>query len=160
MAHVLEVIISKKAKLEFEFGEDVPPIVADAGQLRQVVINLVTNASEALGTQEGTIKLSVGVMEADREYLSSAYIDDDLAEGKYVYLEVADTGSGMNPDEQTKIFDPFFSRKFTGGGLGLAAVLGVVRGHNGTIKVDSEVGTGTTFRVLLPIPEPVPFDNI
>ena len=99
-------------------------------------------------------------MEAERAYLSSTYVDDELDEGQYVYLEVTDSGTGMGPEEQSKIFDPFFSEKFTGGGLGLAAVLGVVRGHKGTIKVESEIGSGTTIRVLLPTPETVPFENL
>lgn len=158
-AHVLEAMTSKQARLRFDFTEDLPPIVADPGQLRQVVVNLVTNASEALGEAGGTITVSTGTCHADREFLASTYVDDNLPAGHYVFIEVSDTGSGMDAEEQANLFDPFFSRKFTGGGLGLAAVLGVVRGHQGTIKVDSAPGQGTTVRVLLPTPPAIPFEH-
>jgi signal transduction histidine kinase len=133
--------------------------MADPGTLRQVVMNLVTNASEALAGESGTITITTGMVRADRDYLDSAYVNDDLPEGPYAFVEVADSGTGMDAEEQSKMFDPVFSRKFTEGGLGLAAVLGVVRGHNGTIKVDSKPGEGTTVRVLLPTPPAVPFSG-
>ncbi len=158
-AHVLEAVISKQAEIRYQFAPDLPPVIADPGQLRQVVLNLVTNASEALGHAAGTIKISTGACHADQSLLASTYVDDDLPEGRYVFLQVADSGSGMDAEAQARMFDPFFSQKFTEGGLGLAAVLGVVRGHGGTIKVDSEVGVGTTVQVLLPTPEPVPFEK-
>jgi two-component system cell cycle sensor histidine kinase/response regulator CckA len=159
MAHVLEAIVSSKAELCYEHSSESLPILADPGRLRQVVINLVTNASEALSDGAGSITVSTGVVDASREYLNSAYIDDDLPEGRYAYIEVTDSGKGMDAVEQSKMFDPVYSRKSAEGGLGLAAVLGVVRGHNGTIKVDSAPGQGTTIRVLFPTPPPVPFDT-
>jgi two-component system cell cycle sensor histidine kinase/response regulator CckA len=159
MAHVLEAIVPDKAELRYDFSSESLPIMADAGRLRQVVMNLVTNAAEALGDKGGAITISTGTVHADSSYLESSYIDDDLPEGTYAFLEVADSGMGMDGEEQAKMFDPFFSSKFKEGGLGLAALLGVVRGHKGTIKVDSAPGRGTTIRVLLPTPTQVPFSS-
>ncbi|MBE7560041.1 response regulator [bacterium] len=113
-------------------------------------MNLIINASEAIGEASGVIVISTGAVECDRAYLAGSYIDEDLPPGLYVYLEVADTGCGMTPETLARVFDPFFSTKFTGRGLGLAAVLGIVRGHRGAIKVYSEPGRGTTFKVLFP----------
>jgi PAS domain S-box-containing protein len=158
MWQILEVAVSKKGTLRYDFGADLPAEV-DANQIRQVMVSLVTNASEALGEQGGIISVSTGVMDCDRAYLAGCHADDNLPEGRYVYLEVADTGSGIDEETQRRIFDPFFTTKFTGRGLGLAAVLGIVRGHRGAIKVHSEVGQGTTFKVLLPAKEWVPEDQ-
>ena len=159
MAHMLQVSVSKKATLRYQFATDLPPVEADATQLRQVVMNLITNASDALGDASGVIEVSSGVMECDRAYLSESYLDDKLPEGRYVYLEVSDTGCGMDAETRSRIFDPFFTTKFTGRGLGLAAVLGIVRGHQGAVKVHSEPGKGTTFRILFPAAEWTPADR-
>ena len=150
MADMLALSISKKANLQYRFSPDLPRIEADASQIRQVVMNLIINASEAIGDDPGIISLATGAMECDRAYLRGLGEGDKLPEGRYVFLEVTDTGSGMDKEMRKKIFDPFFTTKFTGRGLGLAAVLGIVRGHRGTIKVYSEVGKGSTFKVLLP----------
>lgn len=151
MTHMLEVSISKKALLRFNFSPDLPAVDADATQLRQVIMNLVINASEAIGDKSGVIAISTGAMDCDNAYLSDTWINDHLPEGLYVYLEVADTGCGIERAAIPKIFDPFFTTKFTGRGLGMAAVLGIVRGHRGAIKVYSELGKGTTFKLLLPV---------
>jgi PAS domain S-box-containing protein len=150
MAQMLEISVSKKATLRYSFGEKLPGVEADATQLRQVIMNLITNASEALGDQSGIISVSTGVMDCDRAYLAESHLDDKLPEGRYVYLEVADTGAGMDEETRQRIFDPFFTTKFTGRGLGLAVVLGIVRGHHGALKVYSEPGKGTSFKILLP----------
>ena len=150
MSQMLEISISKKALLRYSFADDLPPVEADAMQLRQVIMNLITNASEALGGAGGAISVCTGVMDCDRAYLAESYLDDKLPEGSYVYLEVADTWMGMDEETRRRIFDPFFTTKFTGRGLGLAAVLGIVRGHHGAIKVYSEPGRGSTFKVLFP----------
>ncbi len=150
MAHLLEISILKKIVLKFSFADNLPYIEGDVTQLRQVIMNLITNASDAIGDKSGVIILSTGVMEVDRAYLAGTYVNEELPEGYYVYVEVSDTGCGMDKETKAKIFDPFFSTKFTGRGLGLAAVLGIMRGHGGAIKVYSEPGRGTTFKVLFP----------
>ena len=150
MAHLLEVSISKKIGIEYDFEEQVPLIDADATQLRQVVMNLITNASDAIGKGDGSITVRTGVVECDSGYLATCYVSEDLVPGKYVFTEVADTGCGMMSETLEKIFDPFFTTKVKGRGLGLAAVLGIVRGHKGALRVYSEVGKGTTFKVLFP----------
>ena len=114
-------------------------------------MNLITNASEAVGDREGTITLRTGALSCDRDYFADAIGDSEQhVPGRYVFLEVSDTGVGMDAETLGRIFDPFFSTKFAGRGLGLAAVLGIVRGHKGALKVSFEAGQGTTFRVLLP----------
>jgi PAS domain S-box-containing protein len=151
MLHMLRVSMSKNAILKLNFVPNLPSIDADASQLRQVVMNLVVNASEAIGDRSGVITISTGAMDCDRAYLSEAWLDEQLPEGMYVYIEVADTGAGMDAETRLRIFDPFFTTKFTGRGLGLAAVLGIVRGHRGAIKVYSELGRGSTLKVLFPV---------
>ena len=150
MTHLLKVSISKKCLLQCHFAPNLPDIEADTAQMRQVVMNLIINASEAIGDNNGAITITTGTVNCDRGYLAEAYLDENLPLGPYVYLEVADTGCGMNTETRAKIFDPFFTTKFTGRGLGLAAVLGIVRGHRGAIKVYSEPGKGTSFKVLFP----------
>ena len=150
LTQLLEVSISKKAVVKFNFADNLPLIEGDVTQIRQVVMNLITNASDAIEEKSGVITISTGAMECDREYLKQSWMSVDLPEGVYVYLEVSDTGCGMEQETINKIFDPFFTTKFTGRGLGLAAVLGIVRGHHGAIKVYSEPGKGTSFKVLFP----------
>jgi signal transduction histidine kinase len=147
---LLKSVISKKVALEYRLVEDLPEIEADATQMRQIIMNLITNASESIGDDRGVIRISTGVVRADRRYLSKTCLSEDLPEGQYVSLEVADNGCGMDAETRKKIFDPFFSTKVTGRGLGLAAVLGIVRGHRGAIRVESQPRAGTKFCVLFP----------
>lgn len=150
MADLFKASVSKKAELRFEFTENLPSFQGDSAQVQQVIMNLITNAADAIGDAEGEITIRTGVMYADVAYLVSTYLHEDLPQGEYVYVEVTDTGCGMTPATVEKIFDPFFTTKFTGRGLGLAAVLGIVRSHRGALRVDSIPGEGTTFRVLFP----------
>lgn len=150
MAHMLEVSISKKAVLRLNLYPDLPSVLVDATQLRQVVMNLIINASEAIGDKSGVIAVTTGCMDCDATYLKNIWMAENIKSGLYVYLEVADTGCGMDEDTVNKVFEPFFTTKFTGRGLGLAAVIGIVRGHNGAIKVYSEPNKGTAFKILLP----------
>lgn len=150
MLNMLEVSISKKAILRLNLHQPLPPVEADATQMRQIVMNLVINASEAIGDRSGVIAITTGCMECDRSYLKDVWLDENITQGLYVYLEISDGGCGMDKETLGKLFDPFFTTKFTGRGLGMAAVLGIVRGHKGAIKVYSEAGKGTTFKILLP----------
>jgi len=150
MSHLLEVSISKKVVLKYHLANNLPLIEGDATQIRQVIMNLIINAAEATGERSGVVTVSTGVMEADRAYLGQTFIVEDLPEGYYCHFEVADTGCGMGAESMERIFDPLFNTKFAGRGRGLAAVLGIVRGHKGALKVYSQLNRGTTFKVLLP----------
>lgn len=150
MLRMLEVSISKKASLRINPYQHLPAVEVDATQMRQVIMNLVINASEAIGDRSGVIAISTGCIDCERNYLKDVWLDENIGEGLYVYLEIADSGCGMDKTTMAKIFDPFFTTKFTGRGLGMAAVLGIVRGHKGAIKVYSEINRGTTFKILLP----------
>ena len=153
LTHLLHVSVSKKALLRCVLAEDLPAIEADPAQLRQVAMNLIINASEAIGEAEGVIAIFTGIMQCEEAYLRECHPAGSLACGKYVYLEVIDTGCGMDPEALARIFDPFYTTKFSGRGLGLASVLGIVRQHRGNLKVESVPGRGTTFRVLFPASE-------
>ncbi|MBK9989994.1 MAG: PAS domain S-box protein [Verrucomicrobia bacterium] len=148
---LLRVSIGKNCRLMQNPNPGLPLIEVDTTQLQQVVMNLVINASEAIGAQEGTIRLATGCLHVDRTMLETMYLAQDMAEGEYVELKISDTGCGMSPETIARVFDPFFTTKITGRGLGLAAVLGIVRSHNGAIRVESEPGNGTTFTLLFPV---------
>ena len=155
-AQLVRPSISRHAVIEFDLARKLPTISGDATQMRQIIMNLVLNASDALGDDPGVISLKTGVIQADAAYLAGTMLSPHVAPGEYVFLEIRDTGCGMSPETLSKIFNPFFTTKFTGRGLGLAAVLGIVRGHGGAMKVSSEAGEGSTFRLLLPsVGEPV-----
>jgi signal transduction histidine kinase len=146
---LIKTSVGSRAELVSELAPNLPQIACDENQIRQLVVNLTTNASEAL-TGSGTVTVSTGVTEATEETLGRNALRDRIAPGTYVYLEVADTGAGMSAETRSKIFDPFFTTKFIGRGLGLAAVLGIVRSHGGGILLDTAPQRGTRFRVLLP----------
>ncbi|HBA88899.1 MAG TPA: hypothetical protein DCZ75_13225 [Geobacter sp.] len=150
MLNMLELSASKKVLLRLNLTRLLPTVEADASQLRQIAMNLILNASEAIGEKSGEITVSTGSLFCDRAYLNDAWFDKNLPEGLYVFLDIADNGCGMDRDTLSRIYDPFYTTKFTGRGLGMAAVLGIVRGHKGAIKIDSEPGAGTTIRILLP----------
>ncbi len=149
-AHLLRNSVLKTAALRYSLAPDLPPLKGAGNQIRQVVLNLVTNAAEAFGAGKGKITITTGVTPCDRTILSRAVANDHLPEGDYIYLEVTDNGVGMESSMLETIFDPFFTTKFSGRGLGLAATLGIVRGHKGAIIVKSTKGKGSTFRVLFP----------
>ena len=150
MTQLLGVSIHKGVNLHYDLAIGLPAVDADITQLRQVVMNLVVNASDAIGQESGIITIATEVVQATREDLASAYLSPDLPAGDYVSLSIRDSGSGMDAETRSKIFDPFFTTKFTGRGLGLAAVLGIVRGHHGAIRVESSPGRGSAFTLLLP----------
>jgi signal transduction histidine kinase/CheY-like chemotaxis protein/ABC-type amino acid transport substrate-binding protein len=150
MVHLLEVSVSKKIALRLHLADRLPPVQADAAQIQQVIMNLVTNASDAIGDQEGTIRIHTYTRGLDEAFLKKVFHNQDLEPGAYVIVEVSDTGCGMPPDVQARIFDPFFTTKVTGRGLGLSATIGILKGHRAGLKIYSEVGKGTTFKLFFP----------
>jgi len=159
MTRLLEVSLTSRAVLRFDIAEDLPAVEVDSSQVRQVVMNLVTNASDAVHGTSGSITVRTGLVRADAGYLAGYWLADGVKAGDFVFVEVSDTGRGMGADTQARMFDPFFTTKVAGRGLGMAAVLGIVRGHKGAIKVYSEVGEGTTVKVLFPVAEAAPTDS-
>jgi PAS domain S-box-containing protein len=150
MARLARPSLRRGAQVVLDLQGDLPPLEADAGQIGQVVVNLLTNASDALAEQGGRIGVRTDLVQADRTMLARFHGSEALPEGPYVRLTVEDDGAGMDEATRQRIFEPFFSTKFAGRGLGLAAALGIVKGHRGAIRVDSEPGRGTSFSVLLP----------
>lgn len=151
MRQLLAVSVAKKTELKLSLAENLPPIEVDASQVRQVVMNLATNAAEAITQGEkGVVSVSTALRKVGTNEVASVVSGEMLPEGYYVVLEVADTGCGMSGDSMARLFEPFFTTKFAGRGLGLAAVLGIVRGHAGAIDVTSEQGQGSTFLVYFP----------
>lgn len=149
-AHLITASIPKGVDVRHDLASELPPVEGDATQLRQLVMNLVVNAGEAIGDADGVIQVRTHAVDADAAYLAATFVDDRLPAGRYVLLEISDNGPGMDEVTRARLFQPFFSTKFSGRGLGLAAVLGIVRGHGGAIHVYTEVGQGTSFKVLLP----------
>ena len=152
MTGLVQPSISKKIALHLDLDSDLPPIEADRGQMQQVFMNLVLNAAEAIDSDAGMISVKTGVQDVDEPYIRRN-LETELSPGRYVLLEVRDTGCGMDDATRARIFDPFFSTKFQGRGLGLAAVAGIVRGHKGAISVSSVPGNGACFTVLFPAAE-------
>lgn len=151
MTSMLKVSLGKGIQLVYELDVKTPVVDGDLTQMRQVLMNLVINASEAIGREGGSIILRTGVAHYNKTMLSAMWLKPDLTEGDYVFMDVIDEGCGMDEATLKRIFDPFFTTKFTGRGLGLAAVLGIIKGHQGDIDVTSSIGKGTHFRVILPV---------
>ena len=151
MIELLRVSVPKHTVLETDLGKNLRAVRASAAQIRQIVMNLVTNASQAIEEQDGVIRVSTRCVTVGREGSEVAW--KGLAQGDYLQLEVSDTGVGMPPEIQTKVFDPFFTTKSAGRGLGLAVVDGIVRNLLGAIHLKSEPGKGTTVKILLPCAE-------
>lgn len=147
---LLTLSISKNTNLQLQLSTGLPPVKVDVTQINQLIMNLVINASEAIGDANGIVSLTTGIQRVSDVASAVGNSADDPKPGNYVYLEVSDTGAGMDPATASRIFEPFFSTKFAGRGLGLAAVQGIVRGHKGLLTVESTPELGTTFRVLLP----------
>jgi hypothetical protein len=148
MLQLRKVSVSKHVALEADLGEGLPAVHANPAQIRQVLMNLVTNASEAIGERRGVIRVTTAPARVGpNERVTDAA---PLPPGDYLKLVVSDTGNGMAPEVQTRIFDPFFTTKSTGRGLGLTAVQGIVRSHSGAISVVSSPSNGTCFEILLP----------
>ena len=147
---LLRASVSEKIQIEVDVSASLPPVEGDATQIRQVLHNLVTNASQALGDEGGLIQIRTRVDEVDAAALSEAFGSTEAKPGSYVALEVWDSGPGIPPEVLTRIFEPFFTTRKQGRGLGLAAVLGIVAAHGGVVTIASEPDEGTAFRILLP----------
>jgi signal transduction histidine kinase/CheY-like chemotaxis protein len=150
ITNLVQASIPKNVRLGLALGESLPAIEADSSQLQQVVMNLVINAAESLGEEQGTVEVLTLARRAEQTELASSVLQPPVSAGEYVVLEVRDTGVGMDQETKMRIFDPFFTTKFTGRGLGLSAVLGIVRAHRGALIVESRAGFGTTFRAYFP----------
>jgi PAS domain S-box-containing protein len=156
LGDLLKVSISKSIRLEQNLPSDLPSIHADAAQVQQVLMNLVTNASEAIGDKPGVLTVTTSVRDCDTPFLAETRTSNKPVAGRYVVLEVSDTGCGMDDTVRAKLFDPFFTTKFVGRGLGMSAVLGIVQGHRGAIMVSSKPKKGASISVLFPAIVPVP----
>ncbi len=150
MAGLLKASAPRNVDLKLEMDRSLPSIKADPGQIQQIVMNLIMNAYEAMEDRHGTVSIITGWVVCDEQFLQSSRLDDKPRAGGYVFLDVTDSGCGMEDETKERLFDPFFSTKFTGRGLGMAAVLGIVKGHGGAVMVESEPGNGTTVRTLFP----------
>ncbi len=159
---LLETVVPKQVQLSFELTPALPNIEADIGQIQQVVMNLIMNAAEAVGDKHGEVTVRSDIctiteqMNNENHYIGA----EKLLPGTYVSLAVTDDGKGMDKKVIDRIFDPFFSTKGHGRGLGLSATVGIIRAHKGGLQVESQIGQGSTFRVFLPATvEPAPLDT-
>jgi PAS domain S-box-containing protein len=139
----------RRSRLVYELASGLPEMRGDAAQIGQVAMNLITNAAEALGEGSGSIRVRTGTVPSP-QCATGKRLGAELGPGEHVFLEVEDTGCGMDEGVLGRIFEPFFTTKFTGRGLGLAAALGIVRSHGGAIEIESTPGVGSRFRVLFP----------
>lgn len=149
---LFKTVIPSNVNLTVAVEGTLPLIMADPGQMQQTVLNLITNASESFGTEPGNVSVTTGVTECSAECIAQSCLAEKPSPGAYVFLEVADNGCGMDEATKKRLFEPFFSTKFTGRGLGMAATQGIVRSHNGILLLESGEGTGTTIRILFPTP--------
>jgi CheY-like chemotaxis protein len=150
LAEILRVSLAKHATLLVDLEPGIATVRADPSQVRQIVLNLITNASDALGDRTGSIIVRTSMVRLDEAAATAFDVAAELRSGAYVSIEISDTGCGIDAATRRRIFDPFFTTKSSGHGLGLAAVLGIVRAHHGAIRVLSEPDRGATFEVVLP----------
>ncbi len=157
VVNMLQSAIKKNVAIEIDLNQRVPEIKGDAGQLQQIVMNLIINAAEAVGDSNGTVKVILSKMDFAADQSERDTFGTVIAPGRYVCLEVTDSGSGMDDETQKRIFEPFFTTKFTGRGLGMSAIQGIVASHDGILHLTSAPGAGTTFKICFPVPSA--FDN-
>jgi PAS domain S-box-containing protein len=151
MRTLMRASVAKNVTLHFDLAKDLPPIEADISQIEQVVINLVGNSSEAFGMSPGEVFVSTGSIDESEEQDAANVLGDAASPGERVFIEVRDTGPGIDDEILSRVFDPFFTTKFSGRGLGLPVVLGIVRSHGGALTMDTKVGVGTRIRITLPV---------
>jgi PAS domain S-box-containing protein len=157
---MLQAAFKKNVTIELDFNCDNSIINGDIGQIQQVIMNLIINAAEAIGDINGTIKITLTKMIVEKDTTETDTFGKALVAGKYACLEVADTGCGMDVDTQKRIFEPFYTTKFTGRGLGMSAICGIVTSHEGLLQLTSTPGVGTTFKVCFPLPEASEFPEV
>lgn len=151
MRDLIGSTLSKRINLVTSLCANMPPIKADRSQIQQVILNLITNASEAIGDHDGSITLTTGVEYKNLPSLEKYKYFDYLGEGDYLFIDVKDDGVGMEQEVIDSMFDPFFTTKFTGRGLGMAAVLGIIRSHFGSVHVDSAPSRGARIKIIFPV---------
>jgi PAS domain S-box-containing protein len=151
MLNMLKSTIPQNVTIKPYLTGDMPQIKADASQIRQIVMNLIINASEAIGEEQGDIRVALTKSTIGAEQTEKDHIGKAIAPGAYLCLEVTDTGCGMDDETKQRIFEPFYTTKFPGRGLGMSAVLGVITSHKGALQLSSQPGQGTTFKVYLPV---------
>jgi PAS domain S-box-containing protein len=151
MEHLITSTVANKARVQYTLDNNIPPMIGDNNQIRQALLNLTVNAAEANKTLSGTITIATGHLEADKTYLAKSYYDHELVPGTLVFVEISDNGEGMKQEVLGHLFDPFFTTRLVGRGLGLAAVIGIVRGHGGIVVIDTKLNEGSTFRLLFPV---------
>jgi len=150
-AALFRTSVGRNIELSLAQAAGLPCVKADQNQIQQVIMNLIINSAEAIGACPGEITITTGVMDCDDEYLGRSRVDVKPQAGRFVYLQVSDTGCGMNEESRARIFEPFYTTKFMGRGLGMSAVLGIVKAHGGAIMLESDTGNGSVFRVLFPV---------
>jgi signal transduction histidine kinase len=150
-SEMLRSAATTAVSMELDLAPELPLVLADEAHVQQVVMNLILNASESIVEQPGLVKLTTGIQLCDQACLDESLLDEKPEPGRFVFLEVKDNGCGMSEETIKRLFDPFFTTKFTGRGLGMSAVMGIIRSHNGALFLHSELGNGTTFRVLFPV---------
>jgi len=141
--------------IEFDLNQQIPNILGDSAQIQQIVMNLIINAAEAIGDASGTIRVSLTKETIDADHAETDIFGTVIPAGSYACLEVSDNGSGMDEETQRRIFEPFYTTKTTGRGLGMSAISGIIKAHNGMLRLESTPGLGTTFKVLFPVPDSV-----
>ncbi len=151
VSKLVEAVMSKKIDLRMNLAHDIPCVDADSAQIQQVIMNLVINASEAIDENPGAVEVTTRTWDITDEEVRQFFPDSGISPGLHAYLEVRDTGCGMNDATKARMFDPFFTTKAHGHGLGLSAVLGIVRTHRGAMRVESSAGVGTTIQVIFPV---------
>ena len=146
----LREIAGGRAELQFRFETRLPTIKVDAEEIRQVVANVVRNAVEAVVPPSGLIEIAASVCQLNADDVGKLLPDEELAPGTYVRIDIKDNGSGMPPEIASRAFDPFFSTKFLGRGLGLSVAQGIMRAHHGAVRVESAISAGACFQLFFP----------
>jgi CheY-like chemotaxis protein len=152
MVNMTKSTIGQNVKITCDLASDLPSIIADASQIRQVTMNLIINAAEAIGESPGEVKISLAKKSIRGDQQEKDNLGAIIPTGRYVCLEVSDNGCGMDAEIRQRIFEPFYTTKFSGRGLGMSAVLGIIKSHNGALQLFSKPAKGTTFKVYLPTP--------